>query len=97
MRGAIVPDQAAPEQVLALARKHLAGIPPPRGRRWSSPTGRRVLGGWYFDYAAERLKPRRGSDTGFGFAPGYLVLDDGTVRTVGWWELRQVHGLPPIE
>jgi hypothetical protein len=82
-----------PERVLALARAHLAFFRPPRGARWAEPSGVRVAGGWYFDYAVEwvgRPKP-------FGFAPGYLVGDGGTVRTVGWGELRQVHGLPPAE
>jgi hypothetical protein len=84
-----------PEEVVSLARQHLAGIRPGAGRRWCAPAGRRVPGGWYFDYAAERLRPRRGPDVGFGFAPGYLVGDDGSVRTVGWHELRHVQGLEP--
>src|SRR5262245_23272794 len=97
MRGPVVTEPIAPEPVLALARAHLAGVRPPADRRWAAPVGRRVPGGWYFDYVAERLRPRRGPGTGFGFAPGFLVADDGTVRTVGWGELRQVHGLPPVE
>ena len=92
MRGPLIP-----EHMLALARKHLEGIRPPAGWRWRAPEGTRVPAGWYFDYAAERLRPRRGPGTGFGFAPGYLVGDDGSVRTVSWSELRQVHGLEPLE
>ncbi|MDY3558540.1 hypothetical protein R5W23_005660 [Gemmata sp. JC673] len=86
-----------PEWVLAVARRHVAGFRPPRGRRWCEPDGVRVPGGWYFNYAAERIRPRRHPDTGFGFAPGYVVDDDGSVRTVGWGELREVHGLPAVE
>ena len=94
MRG---PVEIVPEEVLALARKHLEAVRPPSGWRWLPPEGRRVPTGWYFDYCAKPLKPRRGPGTGFGFAPGYLVADDGSVRTVGWGELRRVHGLPPVE
>lgn len=85
-----------PAEVLDLARRHLDSIRPPPGWRWAAPEGRRVPTGWCFDYTAERLQPRRGPGNGFGFAPGYLVSDDGSVRTVGWGELRQVYGLPPL-
>ena len=93
------PDTRAvvPEAALAVARRHLAGLRPPRGRRWCEPDPVRVPGGWYFNYAAERIRPRRHPDTGFGFAPGYVVADDGGVRAVGWGELRRVHGLSPAE
>jgi hypothetical protein len=94
MRG---PVEVVPEEVLALARNHLESLRPPRRRRWLPPQGHRVPNGWYFDYRAKPIKRRRGPDTGFGYAPGYLVSDDGSVRTVGWGELRQVHGVPPVE
>jgi hypothetical protein len=94
MRG---PVELVPEDVLALACKHLEGIRPPRGRRWSPPQGVRVPAGWNFLYRAERLGPQGSPDTGFGSLPGYLVADDGSVRRVGWGEERQVLGLPPVE
>jgi uncharacterized protein (TIGR02996 family) len=84
-----------PGLVFAAARRHVAALPPVKGFVWQLSEGRRVSAGWYFDYSAKRLWPRRGPGTGFGFAPGYLVADDGSVRSVGWGELRQVHGLPP--
>jgi hypothetical protein len=90
--------QAIPESVLVVARLHVTGLPPVRGFRWRLAEGRRVSAGWYFDYEAERLhtNPRR-PGTGFGFAPGFLVSDDGSLRVVRWGELRAVHGLPPVE
>lgn len=86
-----------PESVLAVARQHVAGLPPVEGFMWRLSEGRRVSAGWYFDYETERLPsnpPRPGS--GFGFAPGFLVADDGVIQVVAWHELRAVHGLPPV-
>ncbi|QJW98602.1 hypothetical protein [Frigoriglobus tundricola] len=86
-----------PELVLAIARHHIAGIPPVKGYRWRLAPGRRVSAGWYFDYEAERLPtnpPRPGS--GFGYAPGFLVTDEESVRVVAWHELRAIHGLLPV-
>lgn len=86
-----------PDEVIRVARRHVEGLPPPPPEwAWELAEGRRVPGGWYFDYQAERLSPRRGPGTGFGFAPGFLVADDGPVRVVGWGELRAVHGLPEV-
>lgn len=93
MQGPVSISGPAPEAVLAAARRHLAGIPPPDGRRWRDPVGRRVAGGWFFVYVAERVSPGR-EWTGFGCAPGYLVADDGSVRSVGERELPQVLGTP---
>ena len=93
MQGPVPSSQSIPEPVLAAARRHLAGIRPPAGRRWYVPEGRRVEGGWFFVYAAERVRPGR-PGTGFGFAPGYVVSDDGSVRTVGERALREVLGSP---
>jgi hypothetical protein len=87
-----------PDSVLAVARQHVAGLPPVKGFVWRLSRGRRISAGWYFDYEAERLPtnpPRPGSS--FGFAPGFLVADDGSVRVVAWYELRAVHGLTPVE
>ena len=56
------------------------------------------MGGWYFDYAAHRLPSNPpGPGTGFGYAPGFLVADDGSVRVIGWRELRRVHDLSEEE
>ena len=87
-----------PESVIAVARQHVAGLPSVKGYVWRLAQGRRVSAGWYFDYEAERLPtnpPRAGS--GFGFAPGFLVAADESVRVVAWHELRDIHGLPPVE
>lgn len=87
MRG----HEAIPELVLAAARKHVAGLPPVAGYVWRLAPGMRVAAGWYFDYEAERLPSNPpGPGTGFGYAPGFLVADDGTVRVVRWPELRAI-------
>ena len=85
--------EAAPESVLALARQHVAMLRPVEGFVWRLADGQRVPSGWYFDYEAERLPSNPpGPGSGFGFAPGFLIATDGSVRVVGWGELRSVCG-----
>lgn len=85
-----------PGSVLAVARQHIAGLPPVRGYVWQLSDGRRVPDGWYFDYSAKRVQSRFKSTASFGYAPGYLVSDNGTIRTVGWGQLQQVLGQQPL-
>jgi hypothetical protein len=81
------------EEVLLLAHQHVKNLRPIAGWAWRLADGVRVDGGWYFDYTADRLPSNPpGAGTGFGYAPGFLVTDDGSVRTVGWAELRDVKG-----
>jgi hypothetical protein len=90
--------QAVPEWVLAIARQHVAELPPIEGFVWRLSQGQRVAIGWYFDYEAERLPTNPpGPGSGIGGAPGFLVADDGAVRVVGWQELRAVRGLGSAE
>jgi hypothetical protein len=79
-----------PESILEAARRHLAGIRPPPGTRWQIPWGQRVEGGWFFVYRIERVPPSRRPSPPFGFFPGYVVGDDGSVRNVDERGLRQL-------
>ena len=79
-----------PESILEAARRHLAGVRPPPGTRWQPPRGQRVEGGWFFVYRVERLPPARRLPPPFGFFPGYIVADDGSVRNVAEHGLRQL-------
>jgi hypothetical protein len=93
MRGPVVPAA-----VLAVAKRHVEGLRPVEGFVWRLSQGRRVASGWYFDYEVERLPSNPpGPGSGFGYAPGFVVAEDGSIRVVGWHELREVHGLPPTE
>src|SRR4051812_32467287 len=80
-------DMLPYEKAVALARKHLdeEAPPPPRGYRRRLRDGRRVKGGWFFDYCSEKIGPPKPGD-GVGGAPGFLVGDDGVVSVVGWGE-----------
>ena len=67
------------EDVVRIAHQHIEGLRPVEGIVWCLSEGKRVDGGWYIDYEAKRLPsnpPSPGS--GFGYAPGFLVADDGT-------------------
>jgi hypothetical protein len=79
-----------PESILEAAQRHLAGIRPPRGSRWQLTRGQWVEGGWFFVYRIERLPPCRRPPPPFGFFPGYIVADDGSVRNVDERGLRQL-------
>ena len=79
-----------PESILEAARQHLAGIRPPPGTRWRLAQGQRVEGGWFFVYHIERLLPSRRPPPRFGFFPGYIVADDGSVRNVDERGLRKL-------
>jgi len=81
------------EEAVQLARQHIESLRPIEGWVWRLSEGVRVKGGWYFDYAADRLPSNPpGPGTGFGYAPSFLVTDSGLVRPVGWPELRQLQG-----
>ena len=83
-----------PDPVRDLAVRHVAALRPVEGFVWRMSPGRRVAQGWYFDYLADRLPSNPpGPGSGFGFPPGFLVADDGTVRVVRMGELRAVLGL----
>lgn len=82
---------AVPESVLVKAKAHVNSLRPIEGFVWRLAPGRRVAAGWYFDYEAERLPSNPpGPGSGFGYAPGFLVADDGSIQVVGWHELREV-------
>jgi hypothetical protein len=88
MRTAVVP-----EFVLTVARRHVESLRPVEGFLWRLSEGRRVAAGWYFDYEAERLPSNPpGPGSGFGYAPGFILTEDGSIRVVGWQDLRKVHG-----
>jgi hypothetical protein len=87
-----------PDLVMAAARRHVAGLPPVKGFVWRLSRGEQVPAGWYFDHEAERLPDNPpGPGAGFGFPPGFLVSNDGSVRVVGWHELREVRPVLPEE
>ncbi len=91
MHGSVVP-----EWVLVIARQHVEGLRPVAGWVWRLGEGQRVASGWYFDYEAERLPSNPpGPGTGFGYAPGFLVGEDGSIRVVRWGELQTVRGERP--
>lgn len=75
------------EEALVHARQHLWSRTPPLDWVWVLRAGTRVTDGWYFDYHVEPVRFIR-EDRGpqFGGAPGFVVLDDKAVRTVGWDE-----------
>ncbi len=79
-----------PEHVLAAARRHLESVRPPPGTRWRYPRGERVEGGWFFPYQIERHPPLRRRPPAFGYFPGYLVGDNGSVRDVEERGLREL-------
>ncbi len=78
--------------VVVLAEAHIVGLPPlPAGFRRVLTEGRRVEGGWYFDSGLEKVPPNEGGPgSGIGGAPGFLVSDDGIVRTIGWPEYTRL-------
>jgi hypothetical protein len=85
---------AIPDAILAAATRHVESLRPVEGFVWRLTPGRRVASGWYFDYQAERLPSNPpGPGSGFGYAPGFLVAQDGSIRVVRWHELREVRGL----
>jgi len=89
---------AIPDAVLAIARRHVEGLRPVEGFVWRLAQGQRVASGWYFDYQAERLASNPpGPGSGFGYAPGFVVAEDGSIRVVRWDELREIHGPAPLE
>ncbi len=82
------------EEALVHARQHLHSQRPPVDWVWVLRPGQRVTGGWFFYYHVEPLRfIRKSAFAEFGGALGFLVGDDGHVRTVGWQELS--HLLPP--
>ena len=53
-----------------------------------------MVDGWFFYYGLDPVRFIRNSAFAqFGGAPGFLVSDEGDVRTVGWHELSKL--LPP--
>jgi hypothetical protein len=79
------------EDAVPLARQHVAGLSPVEGWVWRLSEGVCVEGGWYFDYAADRLPSNPpGPGTGFGYAPGFIVTDGGQILVIGWQQLRSV-------
>src|SRR5436190_14189259 len=93
-RRASMRGPAIPESVIAAARSHIESLRPVEGFIWRLAQGRRVAGGWYFDYMVERLLSNPpGPGSGFGYAPGFLVTEGGEIRVVAWHELRKIHGL----
>jgi hypothetical protein len=80
-----------PESILEAARQHLDAAPRlRRGLRWMLTTGQRVEGGWFFVYRIEPVPPSRRPPPPFGFFPGYIVADDGSVRNVDERGLREL-------
>jgi len=79
------------EEALVHARQHLYGARPPVEWVWVLRRGKRVTDGWYFDYGVEPLRFIRDREAPqFGGAPGFLVQEDGTVRTVSWSEVSRL-------
>jgi hypothetical protein len=70
------------EDALVSARKHIEALPPDEDCVWVLREGTRVASGWYFDYAFEALPGKELPIV--GGAPGFLVMDDGSVRVVAW-------------
>src|SRR5882724_6602939 len=82
------------EEALVHARQHLYGRRPPVDWVWVLRPGQRVVDGWFFYYGLDPVRFIRNSAFAqFGGAPGFLVSDEGDVRTVGWHELSKT--LPP--
>jgi hypothetical protein len=82
------------EEALVHARQHLYSQRPPVEWVWVLRPGQRVTDGWFFYYGLEPVRfIRTSAFAQFGGAPGFLVGDDGSVRTVGWQELSRL--LPP--
>jgi hypothetical protein len=80
-----------PERVLAAARRHLDGAPQKREFRWVVSAGTQVPGGWFFIYRIERHPPSRKPPPPFGYFPGYIVAEDGSVvRNVDERGLREL-------
>jgi hypothetical protein len=52
--------------------------------------GQRVPGGWFFVYRIERHPPSRKPPPEFGYFPGYIVRDDGSVHNVDERGLREL-------
>ncbi len=87
---------AVPESVLAAAKSHFQTLRPLEGFVWRLGKGSHVATGWYFDYEAERLPSNPpGPGSGFGYAPGFVVAEDGSIRVVRWGDLREVRGIEP--
>jgi hypothetical protein len=82
------------EEALVHARQHLYSQRPPVDWVWVLRPGQRVAEGWLFYYCLDPVRFIRASAFAqFGGAPGFLVSDEGRVRTVGWQELAEL--LPP--
>lgn len=54
-----------------------------------------MAGGWFFAYGIERDPPSRRPLPGWGYFPGYLVADDGSVRVINEVGLRELFGPRP--
>lgn len=81
------------EEAVRLARQHVAGLRPVEGWVLGHSAGVRVAKGWYFDYQATRLPSNPpGPGSGFGYAPGFIIDNDGQLKVVGWSELRSIRG-----
>ena len=72
------------DQAVATAEAHLEEERFPDAEyRWSTPKGRPVAEGWYFEYAFERVDGKPLGMHGFVGAPGYVVSSlDGTLRVI---------------
>jgi hypothetical protein len=51
---------------------------------------RRIPDGWFFVYRMERHPPSRKPPPAFGYFPGYVVADDGSVRNIDERGLREL-------
>jgi hypothetical protein len=71
-------SMVVPEKVMTAAKAHVESLRPVNGFVWRLAWGKRVAASWYFDYEAERLPSNpSGPGSGFGYAPGFLVSDEG--------------------
>jgi hypothetical protein len=76
------------DSALAEARQHLYSRSPPVEWVWRLGHGQRIDGGWFFWYRVEPVRFIRECDhSPFGGAPGFAVLDDSSIRVVGWDQL----------
>ena len=73
---------------LVEARQHLFSLAPPVGWVWKLNHGQRMDDGWFFWYQLESLRfDPDDSGSRFGYAPGFAILDDASVRPIGWSQL----------